>query len=67
MACCVPVVCVLEEVLRGNFYPIFHRGICQDANKIIYWTALSKLEVLCRCESLLIVMVTKKSHPIRMF
>lgn len=54
-------------MLRENFYLIFHIGICQDADKIIYRKAFIKPEVLCRCKSLLIVMVIKKSHPTGLF
>lgn len=54
-------------MLRDNFYLIFHIGICQDADKIIYKKALSKLEVLYRCKSQLIEMVIKKSHPTELF
>lgn len=53
--------------LGKNFYPVFHIGICQDADKIIDRKTLGKLEVLSGCESLLIVMITEKFHLAGLF
>lgn len=61
LCACVCVVCVLGDQAGGEFLPHLPDRICQDADKIIYRTAPSKLEVLYRCKSLLIV--TTKSHP----
>lgn len=53
--------------LGKNFYPVFHIGICQDADKIIDRKTLGKLEVLSGCKSLLIVMITEKFHLAGLF